>query len=137
MKITIETKVAAPIEDVWRAWTTPADIEQWNAADDSWHCPEAEIDLRPGGRFRYRMAARDDSMAFDLTGTFTRVTPQELIEFSLDDDRDVKVEFRAQDDAVVVHETFEAETMNPPEMQRAGWQAILDRFARHVESRPA
>lgn len=133
MKITIETTVAAPIGDVWRAWTTPEDICQWNAASPDWHCPSAEIDLRPGGEFSYRMEARDGSMAFDFTGRFTSVVPNEIIEFTLGDDRIVQVEFIAEDQVVIVRETFEADSTHQAEQQRQGWQAILDNFGRHVE----
>ena len=134
MQITIETTVAAPLADVWRAWTTPADITQWNAATPDWHCPAAELDLRAGGSFSYRMEARDGSMGFNFCGTFTQVVPQELIEFSLGDDRIVTVEFVAGDGAVTVRESFTAESEHAAEQQRQGWQAILDNFARHVEA---
>jgi uncharacterized protein YndB with AHSA1/START domain len=134
MKITIETTVAAPIDEVWRAWTTPEDIECWNSASEDWHCPSAEIDLRPGGHFSYRMEAKDRSMGFDFTGTFVRVVPNEVIEYSLSDERSVVVEFLARDHEVAVQETFEAESSHAAEQQRQGWQAILDRFAKHVEA---
>jgi uncharacterized protein YndB with AHSA1/START domain len=133
VKITIEATVEAPIADVWRAWTTPDDICQWNAASPDWHCPSAEIDLRPGGGFSYRMEARDGSMAFDFSGRFTKVVPYEFIEFTLGDDRNVQVEFVAKDQVVTVRETFEAETTHQAEQQRQGWQAILNNFTRHVE----
>ena len=135
MKITVETKVAAPIERVWQAWTAPEDIQCWNAASPEWHCPSAAIDLRPGGRFTYRMEARDGSAGFDLRGTFTRVVPHDLIEFALQDERPVVVEFLAGDGAVTVRETFATEATHTAEQQRQGWQAILDNFARHVEAK--
>jgi len=134
MKITIETTVAAPIDDVWRAWTTAEEIKEWNVASADWHCPAAELDLRAGGRFSYRMAARDGSMSFDFCGTFKRVIPNEVIEFSLDDERTVVVEFLAKDRAVTVRETFDAESTHTAEQQRQGWQAILDNFAKCVEA---
>ncbi len=134
MRITIEANVAAPVEAVWTAWTSPADIQQWNAASDDWHCPGAEIDLRPGGTFSYRMEAKDGSMGFDLEGTFTKVVPYERIEFALEDGRLVAVEFAESDASVTVRESFEAESTNSAEQQRQGWQAILDTFARHVEA---
>lgn len=135
MQITIEVNVAAPIENVWKAWTTPADIQQWNAASDDWHCPSAEIDLSPDGKFSYRMEAKDGSMGFDFVGTFTKVVPNELIEFSLEDERLVSVEFTQSDDSAIVRESFDAESTNSGEQQRQGWQAILDEFARHVEAK--
>jgi uncharacterized protein YndB with AHSA1/START domain len=132
MKITVETRVHAPIETVWRAWTTPEDIVQWNAASDDWHTPRASVDLREGGAFCSRMEARDGSMGFDFGGTYTRIEPPTLIECAFGD-RTLRVEFIVDADAVTVRETFDAESTHPPEQQRAGWQAILDRFARHVE----
>jgi uncharacterized protein YndB with AHSA1/START domain len=135
MRITIEVNVAAPIEEVWKAWTSPADIQQWNAASEAWHCPSAEIDLSPGGKFSYRMEAKDGSMGFDLEGTFTKVVPYDLIEFALEDERLAVVEFAEIEDSVMVRESFDAESTNSGEQQRQGWQAILDRFAHHVEAK--
>ena len=135
VRITISTEVAAPIGDVWAAWTTPSDIEAWNTASDEWHCSKAELDLRPQGRFSYRMAARDGSLGFDFAGTFTRIVPHEVIAFQLDDARPVTVEFVAGDNQVTVRETFKCESEHGAEQQRQGWQAILDRFAQHVESK--
>lgn len=134
MRITIEVKVAAPIEQVWKAWTSPADIQLWNAASDDWYCPSAEIDLSHGGKFSYRMEAKDGSMGFDFEGTFTKVVPYDLIEFALADERLVAVEFTEGNQTVTIRESFDAESINSGEQQRQGWQAILDRFARHVEA---
>ena len=131
MKITVETTIAAPIQTVWSAWTTPADILQWNAASDDWHTTTSEVDLRVGGQFSSRMEAKDGSMGFDFAGTYTRVEPERLLEASFGD-RVMLVEFIPTDDGVLVRETFDAEEQNAVEMQRAGWQAILDNFARHV-----
>ena len=133
MNITVETTVAAPVEAVWRAWTTPADIVQWNTASDDWHTTAASVDLREGGTFSSRMEAKDGSAGFDFAGTFTRVVPHERIEFAFGD-RSAVVEFVAAGDRTVVRETFDPEQTFSHEQQRAGWQAILDRFARHVEA---
>ena len=133
MKITVETTVAAPLEAVWRAWTTPADIVRWNAASDDWHTTTAEVDLRVGGTFSSRMEAKDGSMGFDFEGTYTEIVPQERIAYALGDGRVVVVDFVEEDGGVRVREAFDAEGENPIELQRQGWQAILDRFARHVE----
>ena len=133
MEITIERAVAAPLDAVWRAWTTPDDIRHWNAASPDWHCPSAELDLREGGRFSYRMEARDGSAGFDFAGTFTRVGPHALIAYEIADGRAVSVEFVPGPREVLVRETFEAESTHPVELQRQGWQAILDSFGRHVE----
>ena len=132
MKITVETHVRAPVAEVWRAWTTPADIVQWNTATPEWHTPRATIDLREGGRFCSRMEARDGSMGFDFEGTYTKVVPHERIEANFGD-RTLQVEFIAGAAGVTVRETFDAENEYPIEQQREGWQAILDNFRKHVE----
>ena len=134
-QITVETKVAAPIEEVWRAWTTPADIVRWNAASDDWHTTRSEVDLREGGTFSSRMEAKDGSFGFDFGGVYTRVEPERLLEFRMGDDRTVRVEFVPDGDGVRIRETFDAEGMHTPDQQRAGWQAILDNFTRHVEAK--
>ena len=134
MKITVEQTISAPIEDVWRSWTTPDDITKWNAASDDWHTTSASVDLRVGGEFSSRMEAKDGSFGFDFAGTYTKVVPHELIEMNFGD-RTAVVEFIVKDGSVVVRETFDAEETHSIEQQRQGWQAILDRFARHVESR--
>lgn len=134
MTITVETTVAAPIEEVWRAWTTPADIKRWNAASDDWHTTAAKVDLRVGGAFSSRMEAKDGSMGFDFAGTYTKVVPHELIECEFGG-RTLVVQFIPTGNGVTVRETFDAEETHTAEQQRAGWQAILDRFARHVEGR--
>ena len=135
MMITVEAAVAAPIEEVWRAWITPQDIVQWNAASDDWHTTGAAVDLRVGGAFSSRMEAKDGSVGFDFAGTYTRIEPHRLIEYSLGGDRVVRIEFVAGDEGVTVRETFTAEPTHSEEQQRNGWQAILDRFARHMEKK--
>jgi uncharacterized protein YndB with AHSA1/START domain len=137
MKITVETTVHASAQEVWRAWTTPQDIMLWNAASADWHTTRATVDLRVGGTFVSRMEAKDGSMGFDLKGTYTKIVPQQRIEFALEDARQVQVEFVAAPGGVTVRESFDAEGTHTPEQQRQGWQAILDNFARHVEKRTA
>jgi uncharacterized protein YndB with AHSA1/START domain len=133
VKITVETPVRANLNSVWDAWNNPDDINQWNAASDDWHTTQSSVDLREGGKFSARMEAKDGSAGFDFEGTYTRVVPQRLIEYRMSDGREVKVQFSEVADGVLVQETFDAETENDPELQREGWQAILDNFARHVE----
>ena len=135
MKITIETLVRADLETVWDAWNTPEDIMRWNAASEDWHTTSSSVDLREGGTFRSRMEARDGSMGFDFEGTYTRVEPRRFIGYAMSDGREVEVEFTRQADGVLVRETFDAEDEHSAEMQRQGWQAILDNFARHVEAK--
>jgi uncharacterized protein YndB with AHSA1/START domain len=132
MKITVETKIVAPLAEVWRAYTTPDDIKLWNAASDDWHTTAAAVDLREGGQFSSRMEAKDGSMGFDFAGTYTKVQAPNLIEYAFGE-RAARVEFTQTPAGVLVRVTFDAENANPIEQQRAGWQAILDNFARHVE----
>ena len=134
MKITVETIVRAPVERVWRAWTTPADIVQWNTASDDWHTTKSEVDLRVGGIFSSRMEAKDGSFGFDFTGTYTTVMVNELLECSLGE-RNLRIEFIPGPDGVTVRETFDAEETHSIEQQREGWQSILSRFRQHVESK--
>lgn len=134
MKIAIETQVNAALDKVWSAWTTPSDITAWNFAMEQWCCPRADINLTPGGRFNYRMEARDGSMGFDFEGEFTEIQPQALIRFKLGDDRVVSVEFIDTGNGIRVVETFDAEDENAAEQQRQGWLAILNNFKQHVES---
>ena len=135
MKITVGTLVRADPGKVWAAWNTPADIMQWNAASDDWHTTASSVDLREGGAFRARMEAKDGSAGFDFEGTYTRVVPGKLVEYRMSDGREVRVEFADRPDGVLVTETFDAETETAPELQRPGWQAILDAFARHAETK--
>lgn len=138
MKITVETVVKAPLSKVWDIWNSPADIKQWNAAQDDWHTTKAAVDLREGGKFMARMEAKDGSVGFDFEGIYTRVVPKKAIDYRMSDGREVKVEFVERPGEVLVKETFDAETENTPELQRQGWQSILDNFGRHVEAkRPA
>lgn len=134
MKITVETLVKAPIAKVFSAYTTPEDIVQWNTASADWHTTRASVDLRVGGAFSSRMEAKDGSFGFDFAGTYTRIVPNELIEYSFGD-RTGLVEFNAGPDGATVRVTFDAEAEHSLEQQRQGWQAILDNFARHVEAR--
>ena len=133
MNITVETTIAAPIELVWQTWTTPADIQQWNAASDDWHTTAASVDLRVGGTFSSRMEAKDGSMGFDFAGTYTKIVEHELIEYSFGD-RTAQVEFLPQENGVTVRVTFDAETQHPVEMQRVhavGVTAVHRRSSRY------
>lgn len=133
-RITVETIVNAPIAKVWSAYTTPDDIKQWNAAADDWHTTKASVDLRVGGAFSSRMEAKDGSFGFDFAGTYTKITPNELIEYAFGD-RNASVAFVPGAHGVTVRVTFDPEKENSIEMQRGGWQAILNNFAKYVEAR--
>ena len=134
MKITIASHAKAPIDAVWQAWNTPAHIMQWNAASPDWHTTKSTVDLREGGKFSSRMEAKDGSFGFDFEGTYSKVVPNKTIEYAMPDGREVQVEFTERAGGVDIRSTFDAESQNPPEMQRDGWQAILDNFVRHVEA---
>jgi uncharacterized protein YndB with AHSA1/START domain len=134
MTITVEALVQAPVEKVWEAYTTPEIIEQWNAASDDWHTTKSKVDLREGGAFSSRMEAKDGSVGFDFAGTYTKIVPHKSIEYSFGD-RAVMVEFMPIDNATTVRITFDAETEQPEDQQRAGWQAILNNFGRYVASK--
>lgn len=132
--IAVEVSIGAPVSAVWKNWTTSNDIQKWYYASDDWHTTYVENDLREGGRFLYRMEAKDGSFGFDFSGTYDQVIPNRLIEYTLDDERRVRISFQNSGDSIRVIETFEAETVNTVELQRFGWQAILDNFKKHTES---
>jgi uncharacterized protein YndB with AHSA1/START domain len=132
--ITVEVYVQAPIEKVWNDFTDPEAIKVWNAASDDWHTTKVENDLHVGGVFSYRMEAKDGSAGFDLVGTYTEVIPHERIAYTMGDGRKVVVVFEPDENGVRIIETFDPEAENTPEMQRAGWQAILDNFKRYIEN---
>lgn len=132
--ITVETTVKAPVEKVWKFWSEPQHITQWCQASDDWHAPYAANDLRKDGKFKTTMAAKDGSMSFDFEGVYTDVQLNKAIKYIIADGRKVHVTFAANGDETKVAETFEAEDTNPIEMQRGGWQAILDNFKNYVEA---
>lgn len=133
-KITVKAIVNAPVEKVWEYWTDPQHITKWCNASDDWHAPKAENEVHTGGKFSTRMEAKDGSMGFDFGGVYDEVKRNELLEYTMDDGRTVSIIFEANDNATDITETFEAETENPVEMQRGGWQAILDNFKKYTES---
>jgi uncharacterized protein YndB with AHSA1/START domain len=132
--ITVEANVNAPIEKIWEYWAKPEHIIRWSAASDDWHTPRAENDLRTGGTFNSRMEAKDGSFGFDFGGVYDEVKDHELIRYTMGDGRTVKVIFTTQGNSTQITETFEAESTNPVEMQRGGWQAILDNFKKYAEA---
>ena len=131
--ITVENTVDAPVEKVWRLWTEPEHILHWNNASDDWHTPKAVNDLRAGGHFSFTMAAKDGSFSFDFAGVYDEVIENQRIAYTIADGRKVEVTFKGMGDKTAITETFEAENMNSPDMQRQGWQAILDNFKKYAE----
>lgn len=132
-KITIEAIINAPVAKVWGNWTEPVHITQWNNASDDWHTPHAENDLRVGGKFLSRMEAKDGSFGFDFEGIYSEVIPFEKIKYGLEDGRQVETFFAGNDSATTITTTFDAENENPVEMQKGGWQAILNNFKKYTE----
>lgn len=132
--LVVEATISAPVEKVWAYWTAPEHITQWNQASDDWHCPSASNDLRVGGSFSSKMAARDGSFEFDFEGIYDEVELHKKITYTLGDDRQVSVAFTADGDSTHVVEAFEAENIHSHEMQVAGWQAILNNFKNYTET---
>jgi uncharacterized protein YndB with AHSA1/START domain len=132
--ITVEAIINAAVEKVWECWTKPAHIVKWNQASDDWHTTNATTDLRAGGTFTARMEAKDGSMGFDFAGVYDAIRTNEYIEYTLGDGRKVKIIFTAKGNTTQITESFEAETMHSEDMQRSGWQAIMDNFKKYVES---
>lgn len=132
--ITVSVEVRGSLDKVWTAFTSPEAVQHWNAASPDWHCPRAVNDLQTEGRFSYRMEARDGSAGFDFEGTYTEVVPQQKLAYVMDDGRKVSVSFTEIDGGVRVVEVFDPEQENPEELQRAGWQAILNAFKQYVEN---
>jgi uncharacterized protein YndB with AHSA1/START domain len=132
-QITVGTTIEAPIQRVWEAYTTPADITRWNFASDDWCCPSAEADLKVGGVYKARMEAKDGSFGFDFEAVYREVEPCKAIALAMSDGRKMRTTFEAAGEGTKVTTVFDAETQNSMEMQRDGWQAILDNFGAYVQ----
>lgn len=132
--ITVQTNVKAPIDKVWQFWTTPNHITKWNTASEDWHTPFAENDLRVGGKFTSTMASKDRKMSFDFEGTYTDILQNEIIKYEMADERYVEILFIENGEEVTIKESFDPENESSEELQRAGWQAILDNFKKYVEN---
>ncbi len=131
--ITVQATVNAPLQKVWESWTAPKHITKWCYASDDWHAPKAENDIRTGGKFSTTMAAKDGSVSFDFAGVYSNVKANSLIEYSIEDGRRVKIVFESLGDKTRVTETFDPENTNSIELQRSGWQSILDNFKKYTE----
>lgn len=134
-KITIETLVSLPVEKVWQLWTQPEHIRKWNFATPEWHTTSAENDLRESGKFNFRMEAKDGSKGFDFMGKYQEVEPHRFIKYRISDGREVSIHFKPVDNATFIEETFDPEQENSIEMQRDGWQAILENFRKYAEGK--
>ncbi|MBK9271478.1 MAG: SRPBCC family protein [Saprospiraceae bacterium] len=133
-KIKIEALIAADLQKVWDCYTQPNHITQWNFATDSWCCPKAENDLRPGGKYSARMEAKDGSFGFDFEAIYDELIPLKKIAYTLTDGRKVNTSFEITDGQCKISTIFDAETVNSIELQKQGWQAILDNFKKYTES---
>ncbi len=131
--ITVEAIIEAPMETVWNFWTKPEHVMHWNFASKDWHCPKATSDFNIGGEFHYIMAAKDGSVEFDFCGTFTKIIDQSFIEIYLEDGRELNIQFESEGSSTKIIETFEPEEVNSMELQKQGWQAILDNFKTYAE----
>lgn len=131
--IQIEADIKAPVQKVWTSYNEPEDIKEWNQASPDWHCPASENDLRTGGRFKNTMAAKDGSYQFDFEGTYTEVIPLKKISYTMDDQRKANIFFTDKGQETKILIEFDAEQTNPVDMQKAGWQAILNSFKNYVE----
>lgn len=134
-QITVQATIHAPIEKIWAYWNEPKHITEWVFANSDWHAPHAENDLVVGGKFKTRMEAKDGSFGFDFEGVYTNIITNSLIEYTIADGRAVKIEFVTKGDEVEVIETFDPESQNSPEMQKSGWQSILDNFKKYSEEK--
>lgn len=132
--ITITATVNAPIEKVWEYWNSPEHIPKWAFADESWEAYDAKNELRTGGKFSTMMGAKDKSASFEFGGTYSNVEDHKVIEYDMDDKRHVKTTFEETPEGVKITQTFDPEQENPEEMQKAGWQAILNNFKKHAET---
>ncbi|MEQ6118655.1 SRPBCC family protein [Reichenbachiella sp. MALMAid0571] len=133
-KVTIRATIKTPVEKVWEFWNNPTHVTKWNSPSDDWHTTKAENDIVKGGKFLFRMEAKDGSFGFDFNGVYDEVLVNEKISYTLGDDRKVEITFTETDKITEIVEIFEAETENPVEMQRGGWQAILNNFKQYAES---
>jgi uncharacterized protein YndB with AHSA1/START domain len=131
--ITVEAIIEAPIDIVWNFWTKPEHVQHWNFASPDWHCPKATSDFTVGGEFHYIMAAKDGSVDFDFCGTFTKILDRSFIEIFLEDGRELNIQFESEGAHTKIIETFEPEEVNSIELQRQGWQSILNQFKQYVE----
>ncbi len=131
--ITVESTIEAPIDMVWDFWTKPEHVMHWNFASNDWHCPNANSDFNIGGEFHYIMAAKDGSVEFDFCGTYTKIIDKTFIEIFLEDGRELNIQFESEGNVTKIIETFEPEEVNSIELQKQGWQAILNNFKLYVE----
>jgi len=133
-KISVSATINADVKKVWDYYTNPEHITQWNYADPSWQCPSASNDMHVGGKYSARMEAKDGSFGFEFEATYTEIAEGKSFTYTMPDNREVNVVFDGDADKTVINVTFDAENQNPVEMQKNGWQAILDNFKKYTEA---
>jgi len=133
--ITVQVSVNVPLEKAWQFWVLPEHIKNWNHASDDWHTTNAKNDLTVGGRFSYRMEAKDGTSGFDFQGTYTKIVDMSEIRITLADSRKVAVSFKYSSAGTLLTESFDPEEINDTELQRNGWQAILNNYKRYAEEK--
>ena len=132
--ITVKCTVNAPVDRVWTLWTNPNHIIKWYNASDDWHTPEASNEMKEGGKFNFRMEAKDGSSGFDFEGVYDMIKLNKFIEYTIADGRKVRITFDDKGNKTFISETFELENENSSELQREGWQNILDNFKKYAEA---
>ncbi len=135
MKIQIESTVNNTIDKVWDCWTNPEHIVNWNFASDDWHCPNATNDLKVGGKFSSTMAAKDGSFSFEFAGIYDELIHHQYIKYTMEDGRQVETTFKIENNSVLITSIFDAEEINSADIQKSGWQAILNNFKKYTESK--
>jgi len=134
VKILVQATISEGIDKVWDYYTNPEHITNWNFASDDWHCPHASNEMSVGGKYSARMEAKDGSFGFDFEAVYDEVEPNKQFSYTMTDGRKVKVTFYELNHMTTVKINFDAETENSIEMQKTGWQAILDNFKEYVEA---
>ena len=132
-KITVEATIEKDRKKVWKLWTSPEHITKWNQATEDWMCSKAENEVREGGKFVYKMEAKDGSFGFDFSGEYTEVEEEEKLVYALEDGRTAEVKFSEEDGKTTITEIFEPESENPVDQQKQGWQGILNSFKNYAE----
>jgi uncharacterized protein YndB with AHSA1/START domain len=132
-KITIQTILLASRKKAWEHYTLPEHIVNWNFASDDWHCPKASNDLVVGGKFSWRMEAKDGSFGFDFEGVFMEIVPLEKLKYVFMDEREAEISFSDLPEGTLVQIVFDAENENSLELQQAGWQSIFDNYKSNTE----
>lgn len=132
-KITVHTSLNLPKSKAWEYYTNPKHIVNWNFADPGWHCPKAINDMKVGGIFNARMEARDGSFGFDFEVTYTEIKEGEGFTYEFGE-RLATITFDEKENTTEINVVFDPETENSIELQKNGWQAILNNYKNYTEN---